>query len=199
MTLFDKIVFLILTPISVISVIAFLIKVLFNQFLNKDLEKYRIELTRSLEDYKNHLEIDRIRFQSKFSITQERKANVISDFYTKLSRLYRFSKQLIATFQPGGQELLPKKQLVLDALNDFWSYYEDHKIYFDHELRSNIENIFDRAHTAFLTFHLSQPDDGYSPDESGQWRESWRIIKDEVPPLMNDLEMKFKHILGLSE
>jgi hypothetical protein len=41
--------------------------------------------------------------------------------------------------------------------------------------------------------------DEYKPDRTGMWIEAYKRMRDEVPPILKELEDEFKDLLGFIE
>jgi len=190
---------IVLAPSAIIIVLTFFMKRFFENSMDHELEKFKGELNKDLENYKNELELKRFEYENKTSLIHQKNADVLDQFYNKLSKLKRFSSQLTAPLQPAGQDLNEKKKLVVTSLVKAWNYFEDNQLYFDQDIKDKAKTILDIVHTAYVGFDLSQQGSEYQPDETGQWSEAWKHINRELPPLMIDLENKFREVLGYIE
>jgi len=41
--------------------------------------------------------------------------------------------------------------------------------------------------------------DEYKPDNTGLWVQAYKRVRDDIPPILKDLESEFKQILGIIE
>ncbi|NOX67065.1 MAG: hypothetical protein GXO85_15035 [Chlorobi bacterium] len=159
---------------------------MFDRGLQRDLDRYRANLKRK-----------EIEHQIKYSLIHERKAEVIANVYAGLVKAKRKMAQLVFIFQPDGQNLQKKKQDAADACNNVDDYFNEHRLYLDRVTADKAESILIKMKEAFINFDTAQNGDDYKPDATGFWRQANDQIKNEIPPLLEELESEFRTILGI--
>ncbi len=187
MELWQQIVALILTPTMIVGALAYLISKLFDRGLQRDLEKFKSEL-----------DVKRFEHQTKFSLVHEKRAEVIANLYSRLMKARRLMAQLTAVIQWGDQSLTEKKKRAADACNDANDYFNEHRIYLNNGTGAKVEAILEKMNSAFIDFDTAQPGTEYRPDPSGLWMQANKQIKDEFPPLLEELENQFCQVLASS-
>ncbi len=186
MSIWEQVAILIFTPTATIAAVVYFLRKMFDRGLQRDLERYRANLKR--ED---------IEHQIKYSLIHERKAEVIANVYAGLVKAKRKMAQLVFIFQPGGQNLRQKKQDAADAYNNIDDYFNEHRLYLDRVTADKVESILIKIKEAFIDFDTVQNGDDYKHDTTGFWRQASDQIKNEIPPLLEELESEFRTILGV--
>lgn len=186
MELWQQIVALTLTPTLLVGALAYLLRTLFDRGLERDLERHKSELAAQLFEH-----------QTKFSIIHEKRAEVIAELYGRLARAHRELAKLTAAFQPGGQSLRGKKQQAADACNKADEFFNERRLYLDLKTSEKIDKTLETMKSAFIDFDMAQQSDVYQPDSSGLWGQASKQIRDDLPPLLNELEGQFQDILGI--
>ena len=188
MEIWEKILVLTVTPSAVIAAVAYIVRKLFDRGLQRDLEKY-----------KSDLELQRFEHQSKVSLINEKRAEVIGILYGRIAKARRLMAQLTHIFQEGGQSLVEKKKQTADACNKADNYFNEHRIYLNQNTSEKLDLVFEKIKSAFISFDIAQPGEEYKPDQTGLWRESSKEIRKELSPLLEDLEREFRDLLGMGE
>jgi len=188
MELWQQILALTLTPTIIVGAIAFLIRSAFDRSLQRDLERFKSELG-----------IQRFEHETRFSIVQERRAEVIANLYGYLAKARRLMAQLTSIIQINPEPLLEKKKRAADACNVADEYFNEHRIYLSRETSAKVEEVLELLKSAFIDFDTAQNGDEYKADPSGFWRKAYSQVKNELPPLLEEMEVQFQEILGIKE
>ncbi|MDT0605045.1 hypothetical protein [Thalassotalea castellviae] len=176
--------------------ISFLGKKAIEAFINGRVESYKKNLERIASE-------NSIRFQNLHS----ERANIIKEFYEKLSSLEEALHSTLKPFQPSYEiELTEKVKLLSIQFNELREYYLPKRIFFEKKLCTLIESVLDTARGVFfdITTHpVSIDDSTYQYDrelmkERHQFWESARDInKNEISKLKSELEDEFRKLLGI--
>lgn len=191
MDFLTQILVIILTPTAVVAVLVFALKKFFESVIAKDLEKYKSEL-----------QIKNLEHQIRFSFYHNRKAEVISEFYSNLIRTIRVIEDLVRPFRIGDPGLTKLKEESANNLNQLSSHYFEHRIFFDDDIIPKIESILGDVKESFIEFNIAQPDDQIKHGEDHDpklWINSYRRVKNKVRPLLTELEVRFKKIFTDTE
>jgi len=186
MDIWEQVTILIFTPTVTIAAVVYFLRKMFDRGLQRDLERYRANLKR-----------EEIEHQIRYSLIHERKAEVIANIYAGLVNAKRKMAQLVFIFQPGDQNLRQKKQNAADACNNVDDYFNEHRLYLDRVTADKVESILIKMKEAFIDFDTAQDGDDYKPDTTGFWKQANDQIKNEIPPLLGELESEFRTILGV--
>lgn len=187
--LWQQVLALTLTPALAIGATAWIIRKLLEQGLQRDIEKF-----------KSQLELERFEHQTRFSFIHQKRAEIVSGLYSRLARTKARLGDLVAIFQPGGQTLPDKKRVVAEAYNDASSFFFENRIFFTESTALKVEEVLDAMRGAFYAFDTAQRgNEDYKPDTSGLWMESYKNVKEKLPPLLSELEGQFRETLGIIE
>jgi len=166
------------------AVIAYIVRKLFTQLLDRDLEKFKSELRTTAFER-----------EVRFSKLHERRAEVIAELYKLLVKTHAAFESLIKPFHFSNE---PKQSESIEIAKKcgetFINYYTENKIYFNSTICKEIDdfnsNLID-AWTKYLTINS----DGYRIDQEGikQWRDSWNTIREKVPIIRSRIETPAIH------
>ena len=177
----------IITPAVFIAAVAWLIKSLTSQYLSKDIEAYKSEL-----------EKESLKFRVQFESMHHKRAEVLSEFYKKLSMAERAFHVLMAPFQPAGSN---ENKNVKDAAikaQEMQDYFFDNKIYFDETTADSIDKIMDKFRAIYIDFDtvLLKKND-LKEDYVKDWHKTWGSLKNDIPKEKAKLEAIFRSLLGV--
>lgn len=173
------------TGTSLLIAVAYLIKTLTSHLLNKDVERFKIDLIK---------ESDREKFQ--YSILQERRSVIIEKFYKMLVNFEEASRSLMAPFQPSG--VPPENERAATAFKkftEFRNFYLQYRIYFDEATCKTIDRILEVFRSAWVDFEFKEK---LSKPENDLWVKAWKVISEEIPSLRKELEAVFRKIIGIN-
>ena len=180
---------IIIAPAVVVGAIAWLLRGIISQGFARDIQRYKSEL-----------EQQNFEHRERFSTIHQRRAEVIATLYGKIARANAFVGDLVALFQQGGQSLIEKKKKVADVYNDMSSYFFENRLFLPQVTAEKTEKLVMTIKDALIEFDTAQMgNDEYRMDESGLWRQSYQRLRDEVPPILKELEYEFKELLGFIE
>lgn len=185
----QQLIALILTPTLIIGAVAWIIRYLLNQGFKRDIEKFKAEL--------QHESFEK---RQKFSLIHQKRAEIIAEFYSKLANAKILISDLVAPFQRGGQSLSEKSQRVSDAYNETVHFFFQNKLFLPKSTAEKSEEVLEKLRHTLIDFETAQMgNDEYKPDDTGLWVQAHKSIKDEIPPILDELETEFKNILGVIE
>jgi hypothetical protein len=180
---------LIVAPVVVVGAIAWLLRGFISQGFARDLQRYKSELDR--QDFEH---------RERFSLIHQRRADVIATFYGKIARTKSVVTDLVGIFQQGGQSLIEKKKKAADIYNDMSAYFFENRIFLPHETAEKAEKLVMAIRDVLIEFDTAQMGNNeYKPDQTGLWVQAFKRLRDEVPPILNELEHEFKELLGFIE
>lgn len=180
---------LILAPTLVVGAVAWLLRGAINQGFKRDLERFKSDLER--ENFEK---------REKFSLIHQRQAEIIARLYSRFAKTSGLVSGLVSVLQPGGQSLLEKKKKVEDAYNDTSSFFFENRIFLPIGTAQKAESVLMMLRDAIVTFDTAQMgNDEYKPDPSGLWVEAYKSVRNDIPPLLEELEVEFRELLGFIE
>lgn len=180
---------LIVAPAVVVGAIAWLLRGIVSQGFARDLQKYKSELER--QDFEH---------RERFSLIHQRRAEVIATLYGKIARTKSVVADLVGIFQQGGQSLMEKKKKAADIYDDMSAYFFENRIFLPRETSEKAEKLVMTIRDVLIEFDTAQMgNDEYKPDQTGLWVQAFKRLRDEVPPILSELEHEFKELLGFIE
>ena len=80
------------------------------------------------------------------------------------------------------------------------SYFFENKLFLPRETATKTERLVMALRDVIMEFDTAQMgNEDYKPDDTGFWREAYKRLRDEIPPVLEELEDEFKKILGFIE
>lgn len=176
------------------GILAFLIKSITKHFLNKDFEKYRLNLQKLVEEHK-----------IRYSTLHEERAVVIKNLYQKLDCAVVSMQSLISPIQLSGEQTKDEKiKKAVDDANLFIRYYSENKIFFSKSTCSILDKINHELKDSFINYKTKEAlEEGrsISSDASTKsldyWSSAWQKISKDVPQVQESLADEFRKIFGV--
>lgn len=197
----------------IVSAIIFLGKKIIDQFLKRDLEKFKnqlivenekakLEFEKQVENYKATLNLfnsKQIKLYSKQATIIEYLYKYLIDVHWKMLDMTAFLRNVTGKDdQTITNEELGRVQLTAEAGNKFFGYYRNHKIYFNSEtcnLIESIQNQLKELHSdySFKYFY------GLPPSEMtyNMAKKANEKVREDIPRLLTKLEDDFRVSLGV--
>jgi hypothetical protein len=135
------------------GVLAFLIRSFFSHQLQKDIERFKAELQQKsqleIEQFKSALELTAFEHQTRFIKLHEKRANIIGEMYGKMVELYEAASIFVRSFQSVNTTRKQEFQKELwRSTDEFKSYFNKHRIYFNEDVCKVIESLNDKLSEA---------------------------------------------------
>lgn len=159
-------------------VIGWIIRYLFKNFMDKDLEKF-----------KSKLEQETIRF----SKLHEDRANAIKELICKIVDFDLVMHKLTSPFETSGENIDAVFKKAGEVANDFLIFYKKNRMYFDPKICEIIDAIDKKGKDAWYARLLSR-----NNQDIDNWKKAWETV-DEIPDLIEKLEEQFREILGVTK
>jgi len=185
MNLFKEILVLTLTPASVNVLLIYLGKKFIDSKISIKLAVFKKDLEKSLFEHKTH-----------YSLFHEKQAEVIGILYGKIVQTASQIHRLVDIFQfSDGKPLSQKKREVKEIGNDMLDYYKEHRIYLEEDICKIIDKMNDTFRSVYFRFDLSQTEEEYKPDPTGEWIKASKELDNAIPELKKKLEEDLKKVL----
>jgi hypothetical protein len=181
----------------------------YKQVIQQENSEFQHGLNERLQEHRGKLELVNHEFNIRFSRLHQERADVIKEIYKLLiklqSAMFTFTRTMHPVFEDGDKEAKQRLDNVNDSIADFTNYYTLNKIFLPKSLCSKIDNVVKEYYDKGWDFAWAQR----SFKERAVSIESYRAqvakanqisdsIKDEMPPLIEELETEFRQILGVS-
>jgi hypothetical protein len=189
MGFWQQIIAITLTPVLVLGVLGFLMKILLQSGINRELERFKSEL-----------EIHRFQFQTRFSLIHERRMEILGEIYSHVDATERALSDLTNPTQwNDGHTREEKKQVAQSTGMNMTNYYNSKKIYLEEKLCTQIDQVLKLMNEAWIAFDMAQSTEPNEPNDKGLRILAWKNISEKLPPLKKSLETCFRQELGSSE
>ncbi|CAH1044327.1 hypothetical protein [Halomonas sp. TD01] len=180
---------LIVAPTLVVAAVAWILKTVISQGFARDIQHYKSELDRANFEH-----------QQRFSTIHQRQAEVIANLYGKIAKSKSSAADLVGIFQQGSQPLTEKKKRTAEIYNDMSAYFYQNRIFLPNDAADKAETLIGTLRDVLIEFDTAQMgNEEYKSDETGLWMQSYKRLREEVPPVLNELGSEFKKLLGVIE
>lgn len=173
--------------------------------ITEAVESVKSDHVRSVEQLKHELEtakvkiqaeIDRTSFehQTRFSWYHQQKAQIIADLFALLNDVTEYTKEMVSPVQFGGEDARQEHaKATIELYNKLASAYWGKRIFLEKEICEKVESIIKVMRSAMINFRIGQ-----DPQQKNVklWAKAYEAMDKEVPPLMTELEEKFRSMLS---
>ncbi|MBC8277626.1 MAG: hypothetical protein H8E46_05295 [FCB group bacterium] len=198
-----------------LGTVAWLTKSIITHFLSKDVENFKNQLKaesdKNIEEFKNLLRMSAFEHETKFNTLHEKRAELVADLYTKLCTVRDAASNVFLFFEePILRKNYTDKFLgeFSSAISAFTSHFEKHRIYFNEETCSTIDDMIskiDKPIRKISEFQLSSIgadiDDSIDNNELEKiLREAQKAILDyDLSIALSSIEKEFRELLGVDK
>lgn len=181
--------------------LTYLLKTLGKQFMDQNLEIHKMQLNQQLESHKAELELINL----KQSRLHDKRIETIQELYEKLTEFYMDLDTLIRWKNVTGlSDKEIKKQQFEEANKTFESgskfcrYYLINKLYFSKEMCATIDEIIKEMRSCQYDLTIQYQWMNLSADlQMSSFRQAKEKLEKDVPMLKEQIETKFREILGV--
>lgn len=202
---------------TVVAAIAWLAKSLIGQVLEKRLERFKASIKadgeKEIEHLKASLELAAQKKIIEFGSLHNRRAEIIAEFYEKLTEVQRLSQVLPwnlilreykeeygqAKFNELDQREAEDVRKLSTAWREMSEFYRKRKLYFKAEVCDQIERV--QAITGFISdnYHnIAYRDEHGEIYVHPQVKQVWDASHEALPKIMAQLEAEFRTLLGVT-
>lgn len=184
----------------------FLTKSLINQFLTRDVEKFKARLqadaAMEIEKLKNSLQMVTVEHQVRFSKLHEKRAEIIADLYVRLVRAERDAIDIVGAVSWDYDKRQVEFEAIHQKLVDLIVFVAQNRIYLPEPVCERLQNFFVTAKLNVMQMSAWAPPVERSPDptryeeEIQGFREIFLAGQAEIPAARKALESEFRMILG---
>lgn len=192
-----------------VATLGWLARTIFVHWLGKDVEQYRSKLQNAhdveMEKLRNDLRLRSIEHEIRFRSIHERQAEALSGTYSRLYSLHRAVSSYVHFLDwSNGPSKEEKLKAVADTHEEFRSFFFPQKIFFPRSTGERVKSMADKCAEIANVFTRGQRREQMatrSPqqDDGDYWDKAYEMMKDEVPPLLEQLERDFQRLLGVGD
>ncbi|TFW72986.1 hypothetical protein C3Y98_01105 [Methylotenera oryzisoli] len=155
------------------------------------------------ERLRSQLSIAATEHQVKFSRLHDKRAEVIAELYGLLVQAHWDAGSFISPVEFGGEPTKKEKYVTaMNAIADFFRFFEKNKIYLPIELCDLLEKFVQTMRQKVIGFgvYVNIDEDALAPQtykkKHEAWMASWEYFDKEVPVARAALEQELRNILG---
>jgi hypothetical protein len=184
-----------------IAVIGFVLRSLFKQLLSLDMANHQHEFEKETMRFQTALNQTAFEHQTRFSALHEKRAIVIADLYSRLTKATSQAGILLVESSIDGY--VPSQadafKNAFDSYNSLWEYFIPNKIWFSRETCEKISHFSTELHTAISRMNIDAIRvEGGKPNPDAR-KNAWEKLEGEIPSLKAAIEREFRDILGISK
>ena len=182
---------------------------LYKQGIQQENSEFQHGLNERLQEHKGKLEQINYEFSTRFNRLHQERADVIKSVYKSLMKLqaamFTFTRTMHPIYDDAEKEEKERLDNVNNAFSELADCYGPNKIFLSKSLCEKIDHIFfeyrdkgwDFAQTQRTFKERSIPKEAYrlEVEKANKISDS---IKDEMPPLIDELEAEFRKLLGVT-
>jgi hypothetical protein len=197
-----------LTTTAVVTAgVVWLVRSLVAHWLSRDVERYKstlaAEATRELEAFRHQLQLQAAEQATTFTQLHLKRSEVIAGLYTRLV----VAKEAIENFITPAHYSSDTDAFALyvsafKRLRALYRFFARHRIYFSSDLCKAVDTLLDELHISaweISYFHAISPDyRALTADEYQTRKLEWARFRKAVPPVMMQIEVEFRRLLGLT-
>lgn len=171
-----------------IGAVAWLVRSLMLHLLSKD-----------LETFKGQLQLAAFEHQVRFTQLHDRRASTLADLYSKIVQLHRAATSFVQWYASASEK--HRLEQLWQAADDYQSYFEKHRIYFDPPTCDKVDSLngaLSRATSVLAVFaHEGKSVTATEEEVFKEWEKAMAAIDQEIPKLKRAIEDCFRGILGV--
>jgi DNA phosphorothioation-dependent restriction protein DptG len=159
-------------------------------------------LDKDITSYKAKLQAAAVEHQVRFTKLHEKRAEIISELYSKLDEAHRALRSFMNPIQwVNDLPTSEKEEIAEKGTNDLIRYYSPNKIWLPEDTCALIEEIIKQIHDAWHTYQVyaknwSSTSQEARPDTK-KWITSFEIVSEKIPVIRKELEIEFRKLLGV--
>jgi hypothetical protein len=180
---------------TIASVFAGMLSLYLSNRKQRQLEAYKANLQAQLEHAKlqtqNDLQIKFFEYQTRFSTLHQRQAEVINELYGLLGQAHEYIIHMVSPFfDPNNSAHVVA---TTEKYNLLAECFVKNRIYLDEATCKGIDDLLPKLKMAMTKASL-----GHQREPGGHksWGEAWDSVRNDVPPILKDLETQFRALLS---
>jgi hypothetical protein len=196
----QEILALVLAPTLIVGAAAWVLRTLFQQGLQRDIEKFKARLQTEHDaapvTLQTQLQAKLFEYQARFSTFHTKQSEVLGRTYELQFDPYEYVKEFVHPLDVNGTPSQEQVQQIVDEFNGLTGYYHKNRIYLPENICTNMDSLLQEMKSA-----LQQNIRAIQKELPGTslefWQNSWQTMETKVPPLMKELEQEFRKSVSL--
>lgn len=191
-----------------------LVKKIFEVFIDKDIEKYKDKLNQELQKFKNELKIVEIEKQVAYTRLHNDRAELIKQLYQKVAKLRinlsEFTRTLDNKLETREDDVEKNMNILFNEVDSLSLFYSENKIYFnekidvlmysillEYDFLISLKNIVFNPLKYEHKFNELYNNEKNIEQEVNKFKESLKESNGNEEKLLNELEIEFRKYLGV--
>jgi len=194
---------------SVIGIIGYFGRTLFEHYLSEKINSYKSQLERESDNYKHQLQLITQEHQIKFSKLHTDRSEVIRTIYDKLQLMRQTMRDLLVPIRWADGTTEESRQInASKATQEFLDYFHRNEILFEESictLVNEMDKLYWNAWTSHTTYNapdmkdIARVDREFGKERADALKEAWDTIDKKVPVIEEALKKEFRALLGVSK
>jgi hypothetical protein len=192
---------------TLLAVLGWIGKSLFEHVIDRNSQRFEIELRAkadsTIERLKTDLQLKTIEHQVRFSRLHEKQAGVIAELNAHIVEALWAAESFLSPMEWVGEPKKPEKHRnAMNKLVELYRYFEKHRIYLPDQLCAVVEKLITDVRSHVIRFGVYIDWDNVALPAHAQeekhtaWMSGWEAIKTQVPNVQKTLENEFRVLLG---
>jgi hypothetical protein len=199
---FQEILALDLAPTLIVGAAAWVPRTLFQQGLQRDIEKFKARLQNehntAQATLQTQLQAQLFEHQARFSTFHAKQSEVLGKTYELLFDPYEHIKEYVHPLDMNGPPSQEQLEQIVDEFNELTGFYHKNRIYLPENICTKMDSLLKEMKSALHQNVRARQSD--LPDKSlERWQNSWQTMENKVPPLMKELEQEFRQNVSLEK
>lgn len=200
--MFQEILALVLAPTLIVGAAAWVLRTLFQQGLQRDIEKFKARLQNehntAQATLQTQLQAHLFEHQARFSTFHAKQSEVLSKTYELFFDPFEHIKEYVHPLDMDGPPSQEQLEQIVDEFNELTGFYHKNRIYLPENICTKMDSLLKEMKSALHQNVRARQRD--LPGKSLElWQNSWQTMENKVPPLMKELEQEFRQNVALEK
>lgn len=200
--MFQEILALVLAPTLIVGAAAWVLRTLFQQGLQRDIEKFKARLQNehntAQATLQTQLQAHLFEHQARFSTFHAKQSEVLGKTYELLFDPFEHIKEYVHPLDMDGPPSQEQLEQIVDEFNELTGFYHKNRIYLPENICTKMDSLLKEMKSALHQNVRARQRD--LPGKSLElWQNSWQTMENKVPPLMKELEQEFRQNVALEK
>lgn len=179
---------------TIMVVLGFIAKSIFEQILSRDITRYKDQLDKEREHFIAELQKNAFENQIRFQNLHNKQADVIAELYSRLVQATEDADSFTSVVQFANESpLIEKAKKAIRSSNELHSFFEKNQIYFKPDLCKKIAQFSLELRKNINAFAMNIESGVGNPT----WQNVWDKMSKDIPLLKEEIEQYFREILGM--
>lgn len=164
---------------------------------SRNLEHQKAELGRETDQLKTKLDAVQFEHQTRFSLMQQKRADVIAALYVKLVEAQQALARWSSPMKFSNQDETQLGRDAAESLNALMDFFSLHRLYLGRAAADRCQSVLDMMRGAFIEYQMVHID----PEtiKHAEWVAVSNKVSKEIPKALTEIEIDFHKVLGITD